>query len=452
MNPPFSRSAGKVNVKFGFENKKIMKEMNNKLKKLGRILNISGIGQAGLGAYFIVLADKLVKKGGRIALVIPRAILSGVSWKKIREEIFFRDYEIEYIVSNFDPGDKDLSIEPWNWSENTDLGEILMVARKTKKPLENRYTTYINLWNKPKNEIESLKISSEAIKVRKSKNYRFLENLEYKVLKIHKEIGVIFNISQKHLSSNFLFPCVFAHPYLNELGFTLITKSLIPLIPLSKITNSFGVDRKQIESNFKLVTHNTPYSILWGHPDILVKLELESYHNAIIKKNSAKKIFQRRGNLLIAERIWTSSLRIISIFSKLPILATMFWEIKVEEETAKILSMWFNSTFGFILTLSSSINNKGNWFNLKKEQLANLLVLNISRLSEEEKKNLLSFFSTIKDTQFASFPEEFKLASEGKGIRKRIDDEFLKILKIELDLKPYYKMLAKEPILTLKRL
>jgi len=160
MNPPFSRSAGDVNLRYGYEKEEIRREMQKEEKNLIRRLGWQGIGQAGLGASFIVLADKLVKNNGRIGIVIPRSILSAVSWKKIRNYLM-EFYEIKYIISNHDPGNK--TVEPWSWSENTDLGEVMIILEKTTRPLEERETTYVNLWNKPENELKSFLYSLQVI-------------------------------------------------------------------------------------------------------------------------------------------------------------------------------------------------------------------------------------------------------------------------------------------------
>ncbi len=453
MNPPFSRSAGKVNIKFGYEKKDIMQRMNKQLRKLGKRLGYDGIGQAGIGAYFIVFGNKSLKKGGRLALVIPRAFLSGVSWNKIRRGMLLKDYEIEYVVSNCDPGEKKLGIEPWNWSENTNLGEVLIVARKTDKSYEERFTTFINLWNKPKNEIESLKIVADSTKSRQKKDLMFFEGGNYDLLHLHKEVGVVYNISQKLLEKNSLIPCLFAHPHLNKLGFELIYNNLIPLVPLSNLSKGLGIDRKQIEQEFKLVHHNTPYPILWGHPESINTIELNRYQFASHKKKRAELTYNRKkGNLLIAERIWTNTLSVISLFSRIPILATMFWEVQVGIIDAKILSMWFNTTFGFVLSLASSINNGGNWFNLKKNQLANLPTLDITMLTKRDKVRLINFFEKVKEDRFHNFHKEFELAFMGSGLRKELDDMFIKILGLEINLKPYYEMLSREPVISLQRL
>jgi len=455
MNPPFSRSAGTINTKFGFEkDEEIKKRMNSQLRKFGSDCGFSGIGHAGLGAYFAILGNKLIKQGGRLSLVIPRAILSGVSWEKIRKKLFLENYEIEYIVSNYDPGEKELNIEPWNWSERTSLSEVLLVARKTKRNMKDRITTFINLWNKPKNEIESLKITSDSIKAREKDGLELLDGGSYEILKLDKEIGVAYNVKHKYLEDNFLIPCLFANPSLNRLTSEIVFNNLIPLIKFKKLVSNFGVDRKQIQDNFKLVTHKTLYPILWGAPKSLNTMNLTSYKYSFpkSKKQKAENIYERKGNLLISGTFYLHNSSILALYSEEAILSTIFWEILIDPQDAKMLTLWFNSTFGFLVMLGHSISSYGDWFNLKKNQLEEMPILDILKLSNSNKNELVNLFDDICNEEFKEFPKEFEIASINRGIRKKIDDIFIKNLGLKINLIPFYEMLYKEPIISLKRM
>ncbi|MBS7615116.1 hypothetical protein KEJ18_05235 [Candidatus Bathyarchaeota archaeon] len=75
MNPPFTRSVG-GNLLFGSLPKKDRASLQRTLGQLLREKGLSGIGQAGLGAVFIFVADKYLVNDGRMGLVLPRAVLS----------------------------------------------------------------------------------------------------------------------------------------------------------------------------------------------------------------------------------------------------------------------------------------------------------------------------------------------------------------------------------------
>ena len=57
---------------------------------------------AGHASSFAVLADRMVKPGGRIALVMPITALFGESWREVRRMLSSK-YEIEFVVSSHDP-------------------------------------------------------------------------------------------------------------------------------------------------------------------------------------------------------------------------------------------------------------------------------------------------------------------------------------------------------------
>lgn len=105
--------------------------------------------RAGHASSFTVLADRIVKPGGRIALVLPVTALSGESWREVRQMLASR-YEIEFVVSSHDPNLLSMSYD-------TSIAEALLVARK----LSSSETTtgrgvFVNLWRAPYQETDAL--------------------------------------------------------------------------------------------------------------------------------------------------------------------------------------------------------------------------------------------------------------------------------------------------------
>jgi hypothetical protein len=98
---------------------------------------------AGHGSSFTVLADRLVKRGGRIALVLPVTAIAGESWSEVREMLASR-YQVEFVVSSHDP-------ELRSWSYDTDIAEVLLVARRLKEgEAAGRRGVFVNLWRTPR--------------------------------------------------------------------------------------------------------------------------------------------------------------------------------------------------------------------------------------------------------------------------------------------------------------
>jgi hypothetical protein len=275
MNPPFTRSVG-GNLLFGAlpkgERSKLQKSLAQLLKKRG----FSGIGQAGLGAVFIVVADRCLRKGGRLAVVIPRSLLSGVSWKKIRE-LLVNKYDVELIITSHQaPND-------WNFSENTDLSEILLVARKHGEESEETHvkTIIANLWRKPRNEMESIVVSGKLVEFSKTlashtSAYDVLENAnasQYDLMIGEEKLGEAYAVSLSALADAVetwgqLAP--FAQSSLNRLAYLFVTlgrcaapQLSFPLKRLSEVAEKVGPDVRQVHSAFKLSKSTTTFRAFW---------------------------------------------------------------------------------------------------------------------------------------------------------------------------------------------
>jgi hypothetical protein len=155
MNPPFTRSVG-GNLLFGSLPPAERQPMQRELSKLLRIPRVHASGTAGLGSVFAATGDLHLKVGGRMALVLPKALLSGVAWQETRN-LFRLKYQLEYLVVSHDP-------DRWNFSENTDLSEVLLIARKIDStgatpPAVKENVTCINLWKNPTTAVEALGVA-----------------------------------------------------------------------------------------------------------------------------------------------------------------------------------------------------------------------------------------------------------------------------------------------------
>ena len=111
MNPPFVRSVG-GNLLFGSMPDQ-RGEMQSELARRIHDNKLPASSTAGLGSVFTAIADKHVRDGGRIALVLPAAVATGIAWEKTRD-LINHGYVLETMVTSYDPA-------RWNFSENTDL-------------------------------------------------------------------------------------------------------------------------------------------------------------------------------------------------------------------------------------------------------------------------------------------------------------------------------------------
>jgi hypothetical protein len=105
-----------------------------------------------LGSVFVALADKWLKPDGRLAFVLPAALASGEAWGDTRR-LIAGGYHLETVISSHDA-------ERPNFSENTDLSEILFIARKRSGEKPHGRTNYISLWRNPRSIHEALDLAN----------------------------------------------------------------------------------------------------------------------------------------------------------------------------------------------------------------------------------------------------------------------------------------------------
>ena len=104
---------------------------------------------AGHASSFAVLADRLVKPGGRVALVLPVTALSGESWREVRRMLASR-YEVEFVVSSHDPNLLSMSYD-------TDIAEALLDGRRLSDGEDpTGRGRFVNLWRAPYSETDAL--------------------------------------------------------------------------------------------------------------------------------------------------------------------------------------------------------------------------------------------------------------------------------------------------------
>jgi hypothetical protein len=125
MNPPFTRqeSLGRIGTDY---KKGLLKRF------VTRSLSIQGT--SSFYTFFIVIANKFLKENGKLAFVLPATILSKESDQAIRS-FLLENYKVEGIVIRSDG---------FNFSENTNFSEILLLCKR-EKPSKNSSTTYISL-------------------------------------------------------------------------------------------------------------------------------------------------------------------------------------------------------------------------------------------------------------------------------------------------------------------
>jgi len=341
----------------------------------------------------------------------------------------------------------------WCWSENTDLGEVLIIARKLSKGDEPTSCFYVNVTHHPRNEVESLLLSQEIRSKRAKLAKTIRENVWSEVSPGGRMFGYTYWVDRKDLRLNWHFGCLFSHPELVRFGLELAgNKSLTPLEPYLK---SKGRDISMIKKNFQKSNTQTSYPILWGHQGAMNTLLLQDeFIGYGVPQKGKKSEALHKGycsNLLVVDRSHINTECLLAMETTTPVLATAFWEIKLTDHKMQpIILLWLNSTYGFFSALGAGANSKGPIYKIKQDHLGDILIPKPPS-DESLLQRVADKYAEVRRREFSSFPKEFELAANQQGPRQSIDEFFHQELGLPEISPDLYKILSSEPALTLKR-
>jgi hypothetical protein len=481
MNPPFTRATGRGGKEkgglFGFIvdeslrkqitgryneiRKKIQEQLeiihdhgaalNYKeswLNRLGISKELFNIGQAGEGLLFLYLASNLVREGGKIAFVLPKSLLTGISWFLARS-LLLNKFHLEHIVVSYD------AEKGYNFSESTSLSETLIVARKGKAS-KGEDTTITVLLSKPSTSLEARALAFKITKVNES-DYLEVNGSKAYVYKIPREKL----IERLHNWGSLL---AFPDPKLTRIADEVLSGKIfntdIPMVRLGEIA-TIGIDRRQFHDAFKKVKGRPPasYPIIYGGGEEIRRYMFTEPNSRVISKTVKTKKGETKmpgdglfkefsSNLLIPDRIRVDTAHVIAMYCKEPVLSNIFYALRLKsnkntEERLKALCVWLNTTWGILTILANRSETEGGWINLKMTHWRLQPILNVTKLDEDKVEALANIFNENGRRSMRRLPDQFN-PDNVDIIRRSIDREFLKTFGLELsekDLLDMYKLI-----------
>lgn len=461
MNPPFTRSAG-ANLLFGSLPKAERTAMQTELKK---ILNPPGndpstkllaSSTAGLGSVFTAVGDQHIKPGGRIALVLPVAVTSGVAWQKTRA-LFDKNYILERLVVSHDP-------KQWNFSENTSLSEALVIGRK-KKPNERSIgqVQCVNLWKNLKTSIDAL-AASEAVLNTLGAELDHQGSAGFDVG--GSKAGEVISYPWSEMQNDIWMPIAFAQTDMVRVAYHLrkgkvfipglARKTNIPMTLLGKL-GTLGPDRRDIHDGFSIGDSQTSYPAVWGHKAeemVTLSIQPNKYLTPLSKAKPGRKLrsvnilWPRAGRVFIAERIRLNTQATVAVRMGKKGLSNVWWPMHIGSGTMveKSLVLWLNSSLGLTSFLSYRESTEGAWVDFKKPVLTGMVVPDFMKLSARKLSSLGSLYDKLALSEIATLPN---MATD--PVRKEIDRGIEEAFGLP-SVKVVREALAREPFVCLKGL
>jgi len=460
MNPPFVRSVG-GNLLFGslpLDRSAMQRTLRDLLRshKDGPVLASSA---AGLGSVFTAVADRHIKSGGRLALVLPAALTTGVAWGNTRA-LIEQKYDLEFVISSHEA-------DHWNFSENTDLSEVLVVARKRAAgggEGENA-TAFVNLWLNPKTSADALAVADAILRSEPAEiGDASKPNLAVTPLFVgERRIGEALSIPTVQLRQVPWIGGAFAQTdlvraawYLRAGGLWIPGSKQITPLKIVRLIDiaTLGPDRRRLWATFKRVDHPPGFPVFWGHnaSEILtVKASANAYLIKLAKPKEtqtsgyAESLMEQAGNVMIAERLRLNTQRATAVMLEKAALSNVWWPASIKSPDlrhGKVLTLWLNSSLGLLLMAAHRVPTEGSWVSFKKPTLEEMPVLDILALSEKDLARLDETYAQVGSTELKPFAN---IASD--DTRAMIDSAFAQVLGVP-SLRPFAETLSREPIIT----
>ena len=447
MNPPFVRSVG-GNLLFGSlpdERGVLQKDLKKRLRHL------SANATAGLGSVFVALADKHLEVGGRLAFVLPAALASGEAWGPTRK-LLADGYHLETVVSSHDA-------ERPNFSENTDLSELLFIARKLDSGEKPGRTAYVSLWRNPRSIHEAMHLANAIEQVGS------VAGIE--------EAGITGAMSgDAKLAELMTLPAaspdgiwlgaLFAQVELLRIAWHLARgrlsipgvteKAPLPLCQLHDL-GALGPDQKRIHEGFKVTKSDwTPFPGFWGHKSTEVVTIAQTPNCKLLEWQDSPRgphygshLWQRAGNILLVERMRTNTQRIIAALFPEKVLGNTWWALNTEQldvPMQKALVLWLNSSLNALAFFSRRVTTQGAFVKMKQPAWESMPVLDVRSLTQEQLTTLANAYDEAAAQSLAPLAQ-----LDSDPVRIRIDDALCKVLELP-SLAPVRALLAREPGLT----
>ena len=451
MNPPFvsSRYGNRLFGSLPEDRPMLRRELSTQAKRLGIKAT------AGLGALFVPLADKHTKPGGRIAFVLPIAVASGEAWGNVRNFIAER-YHLEVVITSHDPSCT-------NFSENTNLSELLFVARKLKSGEVAGNTSYVTLRRNPTTIHEALDLAA-----RLSTAFETIAGVKESVAirSLTRPLGEVTTLPAPRRNDNWT-SAIFCQSFLARIHWELEKNSCLAIpgtpmqqsIPLCRLDTlgGLGYDVRDITDAFEVdraASQWTPYPGFWNH-DAKRVIQISQRSNAFLTARtkpiegrnlkSASAVWAKAGRILLVSRLRTNTHKVLATGFGQKVLGNTWWAFDdnaLSDAQRKTLLLWLNSTLGLLMYFGSRAITQGAWMQMKKPAWQAMPVLDVRNLSQQQLNTLSEMYDRVSREALRPFAK-----LDNDPTRIQIDQALCETLSLP-PLLPIYELLVREPGLT----
>lgn len=425
MNPPFTRQETIADFSAEYKDK-----LARRFTKKQRLID----SRMSYCSYFMLLADKFIEKNGKIAAVLPSTILTKETDTGIRDMLWC-NYDIRYIIAREDA---------LNFSDSTNLREVLLIARKSKHP--DNVVTFILLKKLDSSLLAEIRHYEQLTKTGEAFDHKF-----FRIYKVSQESLDPFNLFRPIAVSDTKIFKFWTDVSKNgklsrahELGIDLeegVRSRMGGSFPETALIdkNASGLRSRdlwivqEVTRNKVKISNRVTKDTLKIPLDALFscvrnsagrdKIDLSNLEEFVISRRfrnhrqflsisgleantlSAKwrRYLERRlSNLGITETLHvdSSGTYFFAYYTKEPrVFGSSFWNvIGINDEEAKVLAIWLNSTLNLAQLFIERVPT--GWFKVRGYTFDHLLLLTKNKLDLKEMEDIKKLFNKVKKARF----------------------------------------------------
>ena len=441
MNPPFTRDSLRHDQFTKDEEKAIKQREKEMLDALAQQDNGDAGGQlfraaarlSGSANSFMLLGDKMTKEdNGTLAVVLPAVMATNPAAQATREYLAQR-FHIETIVSTHDP-------TRIFFSENTSIGEILLVCRRWNETGSKPPTNVVNLADNPKNAFESLDV------------VRRIGEAISRGCTGPSDFFTLQQVDEERIRRGDWNAVNFLSPFLVQASRTLKEDNIVSvsMVPLDKLAD-VGPEGRRVRDAYRRSQMPTLSGrrALWLHEtDVTQSMQAETDVDIEPKESRrhlADRYWEQKGRLLLPHRLWLPLSRVAAVTLREATLGSAWTPCRPHKpEIAEAICLYLNSTAGLLSLLGDRDNRKPSYPTFSLDTLRSLLVPDFTALDEARLQAMRDCFEHLKGETLLSFPR-----MNEDPVRREIDECVAEALELDRDwLERVRSNLCREPSIT----
>lgn len=453
MNPPFSRQESVARFSEGYKDR--LRTRFDSRDQKGHIH-----GKMSYCSYFFFLAHKFLKQGGRIAAVVPSTVLNKKTDNGVRQ-MLVNEYNVEYVFARED--------EP-NYSEDTDLREVLIIAQKSREESEPTKFVSHSGFDIDVAKVKSVAESLEAGQTEERENYsvqsisienlninnlfspfavtdpealepweRVSSNIELSTLG-ELDVGLIrgigsagYGVMDTHPETSLNNPD--AHKFGDRDVWVTNKEKEDSVIAEHRHTGmNFEIPREDLVPNLRRysgmdkvdLTGIPEYTLVNDNYDRVDEFMQLTEKDEIHKKYSDR-VDSRRGHIGLVRRVdvtapGTHHLTYYSDENRL--FNELLWVLpKATQTESKILTAWFDSTFGWLQSFFSRVETRGAWLTWYRYIVKEYQAPELQSLNKEHRETITEAFDETKQAESGSLYEQLAMNVNPESLSEEDEDE-----------------------------